>query len=107
MVLTAGRAGGCLGRQKALVTVTGGSVSCEGLCGLVSPFPHLAWGSRLPSGTPGWHTAEELWNVFALLMTLVRDGRESPCLLFCVPFLGTEHFVSALSTDSQNISWLE
>lgn len=67
-----------------------------GLC-LLS---HLAWGSRLPAGTPGWHIAEELLNVFALLMKLVRDGRERPCLLLCVHLLGPEHFVSALSTDS-------
>lgn len=89
---TSKRAGGCLGRQNALATVMGGSLSCEGPRGLVSPFSHLAWGSRLPAGTPGWHRAEELLNVFALLMKWVGDRRESQCLLFCVHLLGPEHF---------------
>lgn len=73
---TGERAGGCLRQQNALATVMGRSVSCEGPHGLVSPFSHLAWGSRLPAGTPGWHIAEELLNVFALLMKWVGDWRK-------------------------------
>lgn len=77
----------------------------RGGVGCVSFYPSCP-GQQAARSTSGWYQTEELLNIFALLTRLVRAGGESPCLLFCVHFLGPKHFASIPSPDPWNVSWL-